>query len=922
MASPQTVAVKRLEPWLGREMASEDLAENFFRASAFGPGVFREELHPSPILRERSDWKHRVGELYEEMLRTDADLAAFVDKRVERVTSLPRFIVPADSTPLAEEIARDVQTALSAIPAWGDNIEHQLGGIPRGDAFDEIVWERAERGPLAGAIVPVDILTRPMWRFAFRQGERGQIYIRQRAAEPVPAPPMKFLHFRFRRKDGNWGEPLLDKAYWYWFLKKHGWKYWAVFVERWASPLPIGKYRHDPNNETANLEKQQILLEAIRAFQQEFGATIPDNLAIDLLEAKRSGDASYESFAEACTRGEARVCLGEIDSSGAGKGPGSFAKAESTNEGREEKGRTDAHRGETHISDTLIRWFVWLNWGPDAPAPKLWIAAIDAEDRRLRIEGIDKVLALKKPVPESYLYMTTQVPVPRDGEKVVEHVEPVVELAPENDDDPEAPEIKGAAAGVDAVQNTALNGAQISSLVEIVKGVATGEIPADSAKQACLAAFPSLDDDEVNRLIDPAAAAAAARPTPPPAKAVVVPPPLPPVPPERAAAAAAAAQHARLHLSAEELEEIGAALEGQSADFDTVVESFLPDTFAYYTQHQAEVLRLWDAGDFTAGRGFRRLVDGPEALAHAAAIETAQTHGMGWSLAHLRDDVGLEALKLASPGDFTQARSPETAVEFWSTLLRIPKDVFRELQDANRRLAFTVAGVTDAALLADIHLLVERAIATGMARGEFVSELAEVYERHGVTPTSRHHAELVYSNNVRQAAGVVRWRQTVGNPRIHALIPYLVFWTLGDDRVRARPLHNHRVMHGYIAATGHPIWHTWGCPAGHNCRCLMGTINAPEARRRGLTGAEPVGHWPLADGVQALPDPGFRGVPDLASAASEVEDRAADILDEARRSGSPDLIVALEHLFRSLGVLLGLAGDLDFAALVSNRMAA
>jgi hypothetical protein len=68
-------------------------------------------------------------------------------------------------------------------------------------------------------------------------------------------------------------------------------------------------------------------------------------------------------------------------------------------------------------------------------------------------------------------------------------------------------------------------------------------------------------------------------------------------------------------------------------------------------------------------------------------------------------------------------------------------------------------------------------------------------------------------------------------------------------------------MHGKVFAVDHPIWKTWWPPAGHNCRCYIGTITAAEARDLGYTGPEPTGPWPIAPdtGLPALPDPGFGG---------------------------------------------------------------
>lgn len=59
------------------------------------------------------------------------------------------------------------------------------------------------------------------------------------------------------------------------------------------------------------------------------------------------------------------------------------------------------------------------------------------------------------------------------------------------------------AAPVDAVADTALNGAQVTSLVEILANVSGGALPIDSAKSLILAAFPSFDDARVESMLAP-----------------------------------------------------------------------------------------------------------------------------------------------------------------------------------------------------------------------------------------------------------------------------------------------------------------------------------------------------------------------------------------------------------------------------------
>ncbi|PWF33043.1 hypothetical protein DBB30_29210, partial [Yersinia pestis] len=54
--------------------------------------------------------------------------------------------------------------------------------------------------------------------------------------------PLKF--FLTRRKPSfkqPYGDPLLSKLYWLWFFRTESTKFWVKFLERFGSPLLVGK---------------------------------------------------------------------------------------------------------------------------------------------------------------------------------------------------------------------------------------------------------------------------------------------------------------------------------------------------------------------------------------------------------------------------------------------------------------------------------------------------------------------------------------------------------------------------------------------------------------------------------------------------------------------------------------------------------
>ena len=405
-------AERKLRPFVG-ELGGDPM---FFRHF----GRWQEIQHPSRFVRERSEVGDRVGELYNRMVETDTTMAGLWEKRVKAVLSLPRFIRAADSSPKAEETALFVRTALSQIPLRVVPISNTLEAILKGVAINEIMWEQVPRGPLAGAWLPVDLIDRPMWRFGWAASDRSLHIVNHPVRlAPVPAPPMKFQVLSYGTKDNPWGRALCDRLYWVWYLKKHASKYWALFVERFAQPLAKGTYPYKPGQEAANKEQQARLLAILDAIRTGTSIALPDGLDITFLEASRGGDASYAAFLSWLDRAEALLLLGEVDTSGLAKGPGSFAKSQVSNEVRLETVDHDAHLLGSFETDTLIRWMVLLNFGPSAPIPRSVYDSTDATDRAQRMQGITHALADDVEVPEGYYRMTMRVPAPAEGEPVV-----------------------------------------------------------------------------------------------------------------------------------------------------------------------------------------------------------------------------------------------------------------------------------------------------------------------------------------------------------------------------------------------------------------------------------------------------------------------------------------------------------------------
>ena len=74
---------------------------------------------------------------------------------------------------------------------------------------------------------------------------------------------------------------------------------------------------------------------------------------------------------------------------------------------------------------------------------------------------------------------------------------------PETELEPVAEPVDTATAPAADVQSTALNGAQVASLLEIVNSITGGLIPLETGRAAIIAAFPGMSLDQVNAIVSP-----------------------------------------------------------------------------------------------------------------------------------------------------------------------------------------------------------------------------------------------------------------------------------------------------------------------------------------------------------------------------------------------------------------------------------
>lgn len=373
--------------------------------------------NPDPVLRTEAGGKGL--KLYDEIDR-DAHAGAVLQTRYLSVVGREWEILPAAeamkrpgrrASVTQEQKIADFVKEVFLNCNFDQGRQEQLQAILYGYYPVEIMWEASE-----GVIFISKLLAKHPRRFVFTPDRELRLLTLASMIEGEPLPDRKIIPFTYGSSDNPYGCGLGRRLWWPVWFKKNNIKFWLVFLEKFGMPTAIGKY--PPGTDKT---QQDTLLNAIDAIQNESGIKIPDSMAIEFLEAARTGTASYETLCDYMDRQISKAVLGQTLTTEV-KGEGSYA-ASQTHEGvRQDIVKADADALCECYNATLVRWIVDYNFGPQREYPKIWIRCEDEEDLKPLAER-DKIIlvdmGMGKRVPESYITETYGIPLAEDGEVTI-----------------------------------------------------------------------------------------------------------------------------------------------------------------------------------------------------------------------------------------------------------------------------------------------------------------------------------------------------------------------------------------------------------------------------------------------------------------------------------------------------------------------
>ncbi|TNJ40485.1 DUF935 domain-containing protein [Phaeobacter sp. B1627] len=335
-----------------------------------GDGLNPERL--ASILREADAGDPiRYLELAETIEERDLHYLGVLGTRRRSVSQLDITVEPSDDSDLAEQIAERVRTWLKR-DELTEELFDILDALGKGYSFTHIRWDTSEGQFEPAALEYCD----PRWfRFDRRDLKTPRMLNPQTGEEEI-LPPFQYIYAPMKAKSGlPLRSGLARVALWAWLFKAFTQRDWAIFTQTYGQPLRIGKYGPGTSE-----EDRKTLFRAVANIAGDCAAIIPESMMIEFQEAKSIGASTdhYERRSDWLDKQTSKLVLGQTSTTDAETG--GLGSGKEHRQVQEDIERADAKQLGAIINRDLIRPWVQLEYGVDAPAPRLKVGRPEEED--------------------------------------------------------------------------------------------------------------------------------------------------------------------------------------------------------------------------------------------------------------------------------------------------------------------------------------------------------------------------------------------------------------------------------------------------------------------------------------------------------------------------------------------------------------
>lgn len=337
-------------------------------------GDLRTPTDPILLTRGRGDLA-----LYESVLR-DGQVKATYEQRRLAVVAREWGVEAGGDRPIDIEAADDLREQLTSLD-WDDVSKKMLTAPFYGFSVGECIWGAG------GSRITLDaVKVRKARRFRFDRDNALRLITRD---EPlgIVMPEQKFWIFRAGSDDDDdpYGLGLAHWLYWPVWFKRNGMRFWALFLERFASPTPIAK--HPPGAKADEVAK---LLNMLSGIVTGGRIAIPNNVALDLLQAMHSSGGDYLEFVKYLDSDIAKIVLSQTMTTDSGS---SLSQAVVHQGVKLEVIKSDADLECESFNRQVATWLTAWNY-PGAAVPRVWRDCSEPADLKTAAERDAAILTV------------------------------------------------------------------------------------------------------------------------------------------------------------------------------------------------------------------------------------------------------------------------------------------------------------------------------------------------------------------------------------------------------------------------------------------------------------------------------------------------------------------------------------------------
>lgn len=296
-----------------------------------------------------------------EAIRKDDQVKSCMQQRIAAVVAAAWDVLPGDlndARSLAACAELKAQLASMGLDRW---TEKALWGVFYGYSVSEAIWTIE-----GGRVRLRHLKVRHARRFRFDQDNNLRLLTRENMAGEL-LPERKFLAIASgaTNDDEPYGEGLADWLYWPCLFKRNGIRFWNIFLDKFAAPTAKATYRR--GTPQADIKK---VLQILQSMATDSGFAVPEGIAVDFMEASRTGIDSYEKLVRYMDEAIAKIILSQTMTTQDGA---SLSQAQVHAGVRDEVVKADADMlsDAFNADDSLAAWWTEWNYGPDVTPPSL-----------------------------------------------------------------------------------------------------------------------------------------------------------------------------------------------------------------------------------------------------------------------------------------------------------------------------------------------------------------------------------------------------------------------------------------------------------------------------------------------------------------------------------------------------------------------